>query len=490
MKESFLHKIQKNYALILTLLGIFGFYSLFFSSISPITIFDLDEWTHNAIDRGAYPEFGKWNPARVLPEITLPTVTSLSAFILRPLVGGDYISAIVLGQSLFISGSITGFIAFTTDFVSKKYKLNIQSKTMLSIILAILPLLILKTDTVNNLSIFALDNSILFYFYTLPAMLNICIILKLSKINAKDLRGKFLGWIFLGIYLGIFSNLFTSIILAAWAGMNIAFNLFKKVKFSKFIKNNWLNLLILGLFLFSLIFELSGGRSQDFQEVSFKANLIPALKTAIKTIFSGNILALVFLTTGLLPIFQETLIRKKTPFKSTHFKLAIVAILVILGEILLGARIGVGKISNTQVSGIIFLMIFLPSIIGWGKIIAKNPLKINNFLPILILIMFFEANPLSSQTFRPINPPRVNGFTVQNISREMVQKTIEAEQQGLSKLTIEVPYFPNPNNYPLSTNSARFFSQILLKHNIITRPIEVEFKPNKDLNKKLLGQGF
>lgn len=462
---------------------VFGFFFVFFTQISPLSVFEMDEWTHNNVTRGLYPEFGKWNPSRVLPEVANSFVADLSNWALKPFIG-DYLDSLVVGHSIVISLFIAAFSTFIYRFLVKRFSLKILEAGFLATILTILNLLIFKTSATNNLSVFALDNRILFYFYTLPAMLDIVIVLMIYERNDLSKANKYWGWLILLVYLGVFSNLFTSVILLGWAVLSLFIDIIKRKKqtYIEVIKHNWINLAIIFLFVVSLIFESSGGRAGDFNNI----NLLTEIKRSIKIlagVFSGvNLLAGLFLLMGIL-FSIKSIMEKRNPNRLLMVKLLFNSILIILFEIILCARVGSGKIGNTQVTGIIFLNIFIVAIFGWAEIIHEHR-AIVNILPIIVMVMFFESKPLSSTTFRPVNPARVNGRVAQQISRDWLNDLLEKYNRGDRSITVNVPKFNGPDNYPLSVRTTQHIAQLLLRHNVISEPISLEFHPDINLNSK------
>lgn len=463
------------------------FLFVFFTQINPIAIFEMDEWTHNTVTRRMLPQVGAWNPSRILPEITIPTVGSISAMIIAPLLQSDYITAQVTGHALFISAAIAFFISYVALFMKNTLEISTRNAISLSTIALILCLLIFKTKEAGNLSILTPDNIILFYFYTLPAMLCIGICLKLHALQLKPESGRFHGWLLLGIYLALFSNLFTSSILAAWSLASLRLSRtkssFTKKKSTSFLVGNWKLILILAIWISSFALEATGGRSENFQNIDLIVNIKLSVKTLLKTFLATNTVAIAFLIIGVAKALTCAVSHKDILSKSLYQKLIITTILTTLFEVLLSARVDPKKLSSVHLSGIIMLMIFVTAIIGWSQILKKSA-KATNLIPILIGVMIFEASPFNATTFQPINPPKINGLVAQNISRDIINQIVEAEKSGKEAIEVKIPKFTGSNNYPISTKISHHLESVILKHNITTRPIKITLLPDESMNKK------
>lgn len=82
---------------------------LFFTKITPLVVFDSDDWLYVSYRRMPVPIWGHWNPSRVLPELLMPFVSSLGALVLYPLTG-DYMGALTLVFAVTVSLVIVVYI--------------------------------------------------------------------------------------------------------------------------------------------------------------------------------------------------------------------------------------------------------------------------------------------------------------------------------------------------------------------------------------------
>lgn len=137
---------------------------------------------------------------------------------------------------------------------------------------------IFRSAPQDNIYAFYSTNVTCYFYYIIPSLYNIILIFLLElypnvfNINFSEEPLK-TGTILLALYLAIFSNLFSSYILAIWVGVKslISFvsNIHNKNTVIGFLKNNRLNIIIIGLWLISMIYELSGGRAHSLENTSY-----------------------------------------------------------------------------------------------------------------------------------------------------------------------------------------------------------------------------
>lgn len=101
---------KKSIPIIIFLAAVFIFFLIWFSAIHPIVVFDTDDWAYSYWHREAYPIWGHWNPARVFPEVFMPIITSIGAWLIYPL-SGDYCGALTLSYAVAVSAAITMLFA-------------------------------------------------------------------------------------------------------------------------------------------------------------------------------------------------------------------------------------------------------------------------------------------------------------------------------------------------------------------------------------------
>ena len=229
---------KKNLQISIFLLIIFIFFFVFFYKIHPITIFDTDDWLYTYASRRAIPLINEWNPTRILPEILMPLVSSLSSMTLFPLVG-NYVVSLTIMHSIVVSLCITAYTYCFIKLIEKIFKTNNYLSICISIIFLMLHFLIFRSQYDNNEYMFLATNACCYYYYIIPALLNCFIVMYFLANDSFNKSNNILkkSLIILLCYLAIFSNLFQSIILAAFSFSLLVFEFIKeKYKFDLFDK--------------------------------------------------------------------------------------------------------------------------------------------------------------------------------------------------------------------------------------------------------------
>ena len=91
---------EKSFFLFLFLIFVY-----FFCLVHPSIPYNGDDWRYLSYARHAWPEAAEWNPARILPEVLLPAIGCMSAFLYK--MGIDYISSVSIIYGIFLSFLLT-----------------------------------------------------------------------------------------------------------------------------------------------------------------------------------------------------------------------------------------------------------------------------------------------------------------------------------------------------------------------------------------------
>lgn len=97
MKKRFLRK-YRYYVNILLVIILF----MFFTKISPLVLFDSDDWINISNYRLPIPIMGAWNPSRVFPEFLMSSVGWVSAFVTNYFIK-DYFLSITYTSAIVVS---------------------------------------------------------------------------------------------------------------------------------------------------------------------------------------------------------------------------------------------------------------------------------------------------------------------------------------------------------------------------------------------------
>lgn len=287
--------IDKNKILnyIFWLLVFIGLMAFFYSS-HPLVLFDSDDWLYASFSRDAIPIAYNWNPTRVLPECLQPLITLIGAYVIYPIMD-DYIMAIALAYAIVLCIVICVYFYYVYKLLLKRINLETNKARVMILLFIFLHFLIYRTTETNNEYIFFSHNVNCIFFYVIPTLLNIIIVLyfETSDYPFKNQNIFKESIVILLIYLSIFSNLFSSYILGIWAGIKCLFIIIDLIKNKKKINKQIIidNLLYIGivlLWLISMGFELTGGRFKDVEGISLSISLLEGIKIYVHKYLSLN----------------------------------------------------------------------------------------------------------------------------------------------------------------------------------------------------------
>lgn len=486
----FLQKNIQKLLLILLFIGLF----IFYSRLVPIVPFDTDDWCYMGYYRLPIPIWGDWNPSRVLPEVMMPYVSIFAARVIYPLTG-DYI------------GSITWMYAFVvTAFISilcvQLYHLAESlgtSKTvaiLLTILWGLLHFALLAGNAAGNTWLWGSTTATNYFYYAIPALLNEAIIIYLirKKGTALSLPAKILLCIL--CYFGVFSNLFPAVILPAYAGIDILFSFWKwlsapkdkKSSFLKLIRNEWLNLYICILFLVSAIFEMSGGRAEDFSGYKFK-EVADSLQLVVKNANKWSLMSLLILVAcSLIIVFKKGNSKSVNRERISTVVAYVGSFLVVLVfDILLCARTCAWYIQRQDVLiGIVFyVLLALFSLTCWMFTVSLRK-KLNYVVWIVcILLNVLVFGKYNRNFYQPTNTLGISPDICRQIDEDILCQITDEVSAKKNQMDLHVPQFTNADNWPIATYAGGpygRFSYTLWRHGIIKKSINITVVPDQAKN--------
>lgn len=428
----------------------------------PLIIFDSDDFLYTSFSRNAIPLLNNWNPSRVLPEILEPFISFIGAYVIYPIMG-DYIMSLALVYGILLSALISIYFYFIYKFLIKKTGVDAKEAKILILLFIFLHFLIYRTQNSNNEHIFSSNNVNCIFFYTIPTLLNIILVLYF-ELNDKQFELKNIyrsAILILLIYLAIFSNLFSSYILGIWSGINLIYALKKFNKES--IKKNKLYIGILALWFISMIFELSGGRSSEVNNTLTFSSILNGFLTYINKYLSLNKLVLLLMLISLI-LFIYMFIKKQVSFNEEILTLVLMFVLSNVYLILLSSKCGQAYFRADTFMGVMIMVLF--GTLLMISVIIKNNEKGFILIPLLTLICFFNINT-SERTFRDSNYLG-NSSLAYKFDSYVLNKFNEANTDNETKINIEYPIewenWPIYGGYP--------YSNTFLKHRLTSQYID------------------
>lgn len=469
-------------------LWIFAFLFLWFSRIHPLIPFDGDDWTYLSYVRLATPIWGEWNPAKVFPEVVYPLFSTIAAFALAPLTG-DYINAQTLMHALVISAAITGYLWCFARLMRRVFSCSRVTTCVLTTLFFALHFLVFCTAEENNVHLFHCVSLNCYYNYLLPMLLNaslVMVLLTSEKIEAfvRTGRPELRGLFFLLVYLAIFSNLPASGILAAFAGSRVLLALIRQgrhLNLRPFLRDNGFFLGILGAWLVSAVFELSGGRAGAAMEgVSLLGQLRMTCFLLKSVLLESNRLFLV--SSAVVVAGAVVCMLFSGGSRSLNAKLASVLVTFLISAaaltvymILLCAAVGPEKMKSVEYLFAIYFHILLLVLLALGYLVDHFP-RLMLVLPLLTMFLISSINT-SGNTFQEINTRNLPAERCAALSRYLIEQYQRADSAGEQEMILRLPQFTsdpeNGDNWPYTLALVDRISNTMYSHGLTSRLIDI-----------------
>lgn len=446
-----------DYTYIIIIITMFLGVFIFFALVHPLVLFDGDDWYYIYNYRKPIPIWGDWNPARVFPEVLMPLIGYLSAYIVLPFVH-DYISSVAI-TCAFLLASLTTLLVYKSSMVlNTLFDIGKNNAYLLGGFLVILHFAIFKTKMVDSTFLLIANDVAGYFFYVIPGLLNALFVMrflcddKANSLNNMSLSQR--GYIIIFVYFSIFSNLFDSIILAAFSFSHIIVKFIIKDKqdsIKNVLSNNLSHLAILLLWLTTCVYELNGGRSGEIGK-----EVLPVFKTFeyFKVLVSqmdhtiGTTLVVAIILSFV--VYLKSVVHDKIDHNYFYSFFTIVSSMIITTTFLI---IVCAKSfpeyggSAECVYGTFFYFLVL-SILSVAYLIHKYPV-VQSFLPMAVFLTFV----ISTNSLYPfVEPNQINipHHISMKISRNFIDQVINADKAGKNDIVLKVPAGDSkaPDNWP------------------------------------------
>lgn len=488
-------KKQKTWEL-LWYLGVFLFLFVWFTRIHPLVVYNADDWTYAAGVRPVKPVWGDWNPTKVFPETFEPFVSSIALYVLMPVLK-DYITSLTVIHALMVAGFITVYLSCFAGFIKRVCSLDAVPTILVSAVFLILHFLVFRTRESGNQYLFYCVDVNCYYNYLIPALINASLVMVMIENPLFDSlfsgeRPLRTGLLLMCFYFAIYSNLVDSGILGVYAGSQGLLYLIrnrKNLSWKGIWKDNTLYAVILLTFLLSVVYELFGGRAQSAAEIT--APLFWRIKESayllVQSLLRSNPTfqrALVFITLGAAILLVRDVRRGAADRNVWNLLilLLLAAVVMALYTIALCVMASPAYMERSEYLfgpyffGLLLLMYLL------ACALKKVP-RLLWVLPVILCVLFGEANS-REVTFREATienqPPRICA----EISRDLVEQIVRADQAGLREMELKVPVWDGPDNWPHDTVLLPRMGQALYKHGLTTNRVYVTVVPSLEMNEK------
>ena len=482
---------------LLFFLGVFLLMLLFFTFAYPLVLVSLDDWAYFGYARISLPFPGFWNPSRVLPETLMPLCGSFAALIYHCF--GDYVKAQVFSLALAFGLCIAGYVFSFYRLLRKKLSLERFSAMLLSLCFLLLHFLMFRSQESGNIHLFYGSHVVLVFFYIIPAMLNAALLMLdlsedflLTLLKPGRLPQK-AAWL-LAVYLAVFSNLFGSVLFAAYVGCRLLADIpaarKQKQKFSAFLREQLMRLLVLLAWLVSALFEALGGRAArsygDTRPLTGKIGEATGWFGQLCGKMSWIFLALLAL--GLLFVLAMLLLCKKDAggHRELLRPLGLFLAIALLCLVFLLLLCAVVEPAYFIQPGTAFpVLFFLPLFLCWCAGYALSRWKRLGLLLPLAVLVIYTATVTRSHTFADYNCLGFSARTCMEINYDLLEQVRQADEAGQRDIVLEtmdtgVEY----DNWPHSTiYLGDTLADLFYRHGLVKEPVTVTIQPSQDFNR-------
>lgn len=467
MKKIFNNKEKMLWLLFMIL--IFGGMFVFYTRIEPLMVCDPDDWTYISYIRQAYPVWGLWNPAKVLPETTMGILGNFAAFVVYPITG-DYIYSFTYVYAFVVSAVIAAYIG-TFDYVVRRiFKLPFSKSIYVSILFFASHFLLFKSRTAYNIFMFSASDLNCFMNYLVPMLLS-GILGLLFLLNRGGMKTN--GIVLLMIYLAVFSNMATNIVFLAPALVCFLYDFGqwcrKKKGIRDFVSKHKIYIYIFVLEIINLVFEANGGRAGQL-EFDLKKQLTETCQDLITLAKTVNFKYAFF---TVLCIAVAAIIAVKNRKKDdtifyiavSFFSFAICSVYMIL----LFTRVGWHKILRSENVAVLFLWYCVFVAFAFASIIKKYN-KASLITPIISYILLIAVFMGDGHAYKgSISYYSYNVQKCYEVNQYIISQFVEADMNGKTEVDLVLEK-PGLGSYNFTGSR---IANTLYRHRIVSRKFDV-----------------
>lgn len=472
---------------------------LWYTNIYPVAIFSVDDWTYISYKRIPVPLLGAWNPAKVFPEIYMPLMGNIGAFLIYPITG-DYLQAITMSLGFGMSLIVVLYFESFRRFLIKKTGISDKKSILLALLFFFLHFAVFMSNDQLNKYLLGGDSLINSYNYTLPSLLNFSVVFILeSKDNIEEFfkskRVIRIGLLLIMIYFALFSNLYSNIILATYSSAKILLSFFsRKQNVGSFLRNNGLYFFMILLWAVCLLFEYQGGRANSLMQGSTVTELIlgnasigiESFLIRLKTLNLTCILVFVFAFAGaIIHIKKNRKSMKKTSVEAAFLQVSgiaikcMVATVVYLYLLCLVAKPTYYQESFVWVAFIPWLFIITVFSLSY---LQRKYRKARFLTPLVVCIILIvcvrHIGTLEESTAHNL-PPK----TCIALNRYVMDQIFAADENGQTEVRLILPVTNRGNKVTFSAPAhGERVVKTMYRHHLIRRRMEVNVEYSYEIN--------
>ena len=473
-------------------LGVFVFAMIFFLFIHPIIILDADDWAFLSNRRTIFPEWGAWNPSRVLPEILMPLSSAIGRYVIMP-INGDYLRSIEISYAIVIS------LVFAVYVMCFKRLINIVSGSdnnrtiLISILFIVFHFWVYRSKDSGNQHLLYSKDATRYFFYTIPNLINASLVMLFISEGLLDFfekKGNYLkkGAIITLIYFCIFSNLYPSVILMAFIGKTLIDEMIQLIKRKKtlliILKERWICLFTVILWIISLIYETSGGRAESFSEgfeLRETAKILYHGKEELNGWCVGVIIVTILFALAYMMLDRKNRDKKET-LELKKVTVGCVECILISGMFcyVMCSRTKPQDITRSDILYSSFLYLFIWFFVAL-VFLTDRIASIKMIIPVGLAFAIFSSVNGTDVYLEP-NMLNISGDRCREISQYVIDSVVEAENNGESEVVLKVPYINGGKNWPFESHIEWAASRSLYTHGITKNKIKIKTQPDKSIN--------
>jgi len=469
---------------------IFTVITVFFTVIHPVTIISGDEWINLSSGRQTYPQWGGFNPIKVLPEVSFPLFGNIASSIVMPL-GFTFLEAIAYLTAVLIASLIVVFMYQFYMLLREKLVFSVYTSTLL-VLFYLLCLFGLFRTLNNNNSPYLLweQNITCYYHYIVPALINGSLAIYFLRKGGDKLRdiSKNIvasGMLAFTIYLCIFSNIFASTFLAVQCGVMILFGLImRKYRIIETIKSYPFHIVTLIIWFISAVFEMNGGRAErmakDHLNISGTINALASLlKLSERTFLAVLVVGVVFGAVFLLKGGDD---KSQNNSRYVFWVCILSGLITSLALILICAKASANYATRPVVMWGSFMYLIIVASIGIGYLL--NVFKPVNYIVPIIFLCLFNKTTDQNHSLRESHNGNVPFAVANAIGQDMIDQVKAAVKANQRTMILHVPKGDNNDNWPFPVTRGKAISETLKSNGLIPRNIEIKIQPDREMNFK------
>ncbi|SEF84484.1 hypothetical protein SAMN04487934_10435 [Eubacterium ruminantium] len=474
---------------------IFSFMMIFFGYIHPLSILDSDDWAFLICRRSLLPEWGIWNPSRVLPEILMPLASAIGRYVIMP-INGDFFRSLELSYAIILSLCITVYAFCFKRLLRNCFKAGYLIENVCTVLFITFHFWILRGNEQGNQHLFFSLDVTRYFFYTIPNLIAGSFVMYIISDNFLDIyseKGKALakGLGIVIIYMVLFSNLYPAVIYMAFVGKTLLDELIllirRKKKLKEIFVTRWIYFLSFVLWIVSLIFESSGGRAGSFSEGFMFHETAKCLYHGRNELNTFCVILILAVIVGALVCIIVVGKRNKDDEDAAEFKKAVICFFegALISGLFCFVMCARTKPQDITRGDLLFSVFFYGLV--WATVsiaFLSRKVKAVDTVIVIMAIVFPLSLFTGEKVYLEANVMNISSEKCREINEYMVEKVEKADKAGKNDVELAVPKTDGVGNWPFFSDLSWTMRDALYSYGFTDRKINISLTINSKLNKK------